>query len=257
MNQVVYRNNKEKAKYYLFFKDREALASFLFLLVVIGGFSWVTITLFNWMNNSDKVVISRLIITGNREFTTDDDIRQAILSLGSDHTFIAQNVDDIQRELKRLTWIKQVSVRKEWPDTLRLHIIEYVPVAYWNDTLLLDEDANIFNITREYLQDKQYPRLYGPEGHEKDVLNMYNDFKAMLDNYVGFTINSLTTDERYAWWMIINNQFKLELGRKYLNERLQRFLDLYLDILSPLLPDESIITVDLRYESGMAIDRKG
>ena len=86
-----------------------------------------------WMDDASRLPLSKLVVTGQTRYTTHDDIRQAILSLGPPGTFMSQNVDVIQQQIERLPWIKQVSVRKQWPDELKIHLVEYVPVARWND----------------------------------------------------------------------------------------------------------------------------
>ena len=50
---------------------------------------------------------------------------------------------------QRLPWIKQVSVRKQWPDELKIHLVEYVPIARWNDQHMVDADGNSFSVPRE------------------------------------------------------------------------------------------------------------
>ncbi|STM08208.1 cell division protein FtsQ [Escherichia coli] len=44
----------------------------------------------------------------------------SILALGEPGTFMTQDVNIIQTQIEqRLPWIKQVSVRKQWPDELK------------------------------------------------------------------------------------------------------------------------------------------
>ena len=32
-------------------------------------------------------------------------------------------------------------MRKQWPDELKIHLVEYVPVARWNDLHMVDAEA--------------------------------------------------------------------------------------------------------------------
>ena len=110
------------------------LAGILFLLTVLTTVlvsGWVVL---GWMEDAQRLPLSKLVLTGERHYTRNDDIRQSILALGEPGTFMTQDVNIIQTQIEqRLPWIKQVSVRKQWPDELKIHLVEYVPIARWND----------------------------------------------------------------------------------------------------------------------------
>ncbi len=77
-----------------------------------------------WMEDAQRLPLSKLVLTGERHYTRNDDIRQWILALGEPGTFMTQDVNIIQTQIEqRLPWIKQVSVRKQWPDELKIHLV--------------------------------------------------------------------------------------------------------------------------------------
>jgi cell division protein FtsQ len=91
------------------------LAGIVFLLavlctVLVSG--WMVL---GWMEDAQRLPLSKMVVTGERHYTRNDDIRQAILALGSPGTFMTQDVNIIQSQIERLPWIKQASVRKQWP----------------------------------------------------------------------------------------------------------------------------------------------
>ncbi len=84
----------------------------------------------------------KLVLTGERHYTRNDDIRQ--WHWGEPGTFMTQaNIIQTQIE-QRLPWIKQASVRKQRPDELKIHLVEYVPIARWNDQHMVDAEGNTF-----------------------------------------------------------------------------------------------------------------
>lgn len=115
-----------------------------------------------------------------RHYTRNDDIRQAILALGSPGTFMTQDVNIIQSQIERLPWIKQASVRKQWPDELKIHLVEYVPIARWNDQHMVDVEGNSFSVPADRTSKQNLPMLYGPEGSENEVLQGYRDMGQVL-----------------------------------------------------------------------------
>ncbi|MEI8663691.1 FtsQ-type POTRA domain-containing protein, partial [Xenorhabdus bovienii] len=125
------------------------LIGIIFFLMVIGTIIWGGWMTLDWMKDSSRLPLSKLVLTGERHYTTNDDVRQAILSLGTPGTFMTQDVNVIQENIEQLPWIRQVTVRKQWPDELKIHLVEYVPYARWNDTQMLDAEGRVFSLPME------------------------------------------------------------------------------------------------------------
>ncbi|MFC3396658.1 cell division protein FtsQ [Brenneria rubrifaciens] len=229
------------------------LAGILFLLMVIGTIVWGSWMVVGWMKDVSRLPLSRMVVTGERQYTTNDDIRQAILALGSPGTFMTQDVNVIQQQIERLPWIKQVSVRKQWPDELKIHLVEYVPVARWNDLLMIDAQGNSFSVPAERVGNRKMPLLYGPEGNETDVLEGYRTMNQALAARK-FTLKMVAMSARHSWQLGLDDDIRLELGRDDRARRLERFIELY-----PLLQRQAqsegkrISYVDLRYDSGASV----
>lgn len=229
------------------------LAGLLFLLMVLGTILWGGWMVLQWMKDASRLPLSRLVVTGERHYTTHDDIRQAILSLGAPGTFMTQDVDVIQQQIERLPWIKQASVRKQWPDELKIHLVEYVSVARWNDLLMVDAEGNSFSVPAERVGNRKMPLLYGPEGSEDDVLEGYRTMSQVLASSK-LTLKMVAMSARHSWQLGLEDDIRLELGRDERARRLARFLELY-----PLLQRQAqndnkrVSYVDLRYDTGAAV----
>ncbi|WP_029684622.1 cell division protein FtsQ [Tatumella saanichensis] len=225
----------------------------IFLLVVLGTMVLGGAMVLKWMDDASRLPLSKLVVTGQTHYTTNDDIRQAILSLGPPGTFMSQNVDVIQQQIERLPWIKQVSVRKQWPDELKIHLVEYVPVARWNDQNVVDADGVSFRLPVSSNGQQSMPMLYGPEGSEKEVMA---GFYQMSDTLKAskVTLKAASMTARRSWQLVTSDGMKIELGRDETMKRLQRFIDLYPVLLRQAQTDNKQIGyVDLRYDSGAAV----
>ncbi len=229
------------------------LAGLLFLMMVLAIMVWSGWMVVGWMKDVHRLPLSRLVVTGHRYYTTNDDIRQAILSLGAPGTFMTQDVNVIQQQIERLPWIKQASVRKQWPDELKIHLVEYVPVARWNDLHMLDAGGKVFSVPAERMGNQAMPMLYGPEGGEQDVLAGYH---AMNDVMVAnkFQLKTVSMSARHSWQLTLADDTRLELGRDDRTQRLQRFIGIYPVLLQQARTDNKRISyVDLRYDAGVAV----
>jgi len=229
------------------------LSGFIFLIVVLCAIGWGSYIVIDWMKNSSYVPLSKLVITGERLYTTNDDLREVILEQGEVRTFITQDVDQLQQDIKtKLPWVKQVSIRKHWPDELSIHVVEFRPYAYWNEQVFVDQNAQAFELPIDRLKEKQLPFFYGVEGKEQTVLDNYHEVNAILTK-INTTLRSISLNERHSWTLILDNGIKLELGQQDKTLRLKRFVTLYPLLLEQVPPNQQINYVDMRYKSGAAV----
>ncbi|AIX74852.1 MAG: cell division protein FtsQ [Mixta calida] len=229
------------------------LAGIIFLLLVIGTMLAGGAAVLKWMNDASRLPLSRLVVTGKTHYTTNDDIRQAILSLGAPGTFMSQDVNVIQQQIERLPWIKQVSVRKQWPDELKIHLVEYVPVARWNDLHMVDAEGKSFSVPANHIGKETLPLLYGPEGNEQDVLDGYRQMSAVLAASK-FSVKAASMTARHSWQLVTGDDVRIELGRSDNMKRLKRFIELWPVIQQQATADNKRVSyVDLRYDSGAAV----
>ncbi|ELY5853099.1 cell division protein FtsQ [Cronobacter malonaticus] len=229
------------------------LAGIVFLLAVVltvifGG--WMVL---GWMEDAQRLPLSKLVVTGERHYTRNDDIRQSILALGAPGTFMTQDVNIIQNQIERLPWIKQASVRKQWPDELKIHLVEYVPIARWNDQHMIDTDGTAFSVPSDRASKQTLPLLYGPEGSENEVLQGFRAMGQVLAKDK-FTLKEAAMTARRSWQVTLSNNIKLDLGRDDTMKRLERFVELYPVLQQQAQTDHKQISyVDLRYDSGAAV----
>ncbi|WAH54068.1 cell division protein FtsQ [Pseudescherichia vulneris] len=232
------------------------LAGIVFLLAVLCTVLVSGWMILGWMDDAQRLPLSKLVVTGERHYTRNDDIRQSILALGAPGTFMTQDVNIIQSQIERLPWIKQASVRKQWPDELKIHLVEYVPIARWNDQHMMDADGNSFSVPTDRAKEQNLPLLFGPEGSESEVLQGYRDMGQVLAKDK-FTLKEAAMTARRSWQLTLNNGIKLNLGREDTMKRLSRFVELYPVLQQQAQTDgKEISYVDLRYDSGAAVGWK-
>ncbi|WP_144406188.1 cell division protein FtsQ/DivIB [Blochmannia endosymbiont of Camponotus (Colobopsis) obliquus] len=206
------------------------------------------------MQHTHYLKLSKLLITGKLCYTTNDDIYHAMCNVHLNKSLMEQDIRVICQQISQLSWIKGISVRKQWPNVLKIYIIEYEPICYWNDVQMLDKDGVIFQVPIDRINDKYcLPILYGPEGSALDVLTGYRVLYDVIKS-TGFTLRSVKMNHRYSWQIILKENIKLELGRKNKVERLQRFIKAYPFFIKNIQNDGRCINyIDLRYDYGFAV----
>jgi cell division protein FtsQ len=163
--------------------------------------------------------------------------------------FFVANLDDLNAALAANPWIEEVSVRRWWPDTVEIILRERIAFGYWGEHEMVDVNGFRFQPT-VLRQPGPWPKLAGPDGHEKALIETYREARALLDP-IGLKLVRLVQDERRAWWLTFDNGLEVYLGREQFEQRLQRLAQIYPRLLAAQI--DRIAVVDLRYVNGFAV----
>ncbi|ASM55116.1 cell division protein FtsQ [Pseudoalteromonas nigrifaciens] len=222
-----------------------------FFLAVVIGLVQITTGVSDWLVENKDAQIKHLMVQGNPKYTDEIAIIRAIKK--ADLTsFFDLNVKHVQQLVQDLPWVASVSVRKQWPDTLQVYVVEHRAVAHWNSDLLLNQNGDAFEAKSNKLS-KNLPQLYGPEGSEQEAWIAFQQFDEML-KVNALTLKSLALSERFSWQLWLDNGVRLNLGRKDKAKRVQRFIDVYPRMEKRA--DAQIDAIDLRYDTGLAVSFK-
>lgn len=163
--------------------------------------------------------------------------------------FFTTRVDTLSAAVVKLPWVAEANVRRQWPHTLTVDIVEETPVARWDADGLMDARGRVFAKSNDAIYAK-LPKLSGDEGSEQDVLAQYNTLASLLAPR-GLAIATLTVDERGGATLELDDGIEVRLGREQAQERLARFGAEALPALGARLT--SVAYVDMRYSNGFAV----
>jgi cell division protein FtsQ len=94
--------------------------------------------------------------------------------------FFVANLDELNTALATNPWIETVAVRRWWPDTVEISLRERTAFGYWGEREMVDVNGVRFQPTI-VRQAGPWPRLVGPDGHEKALIEAYRQTRALLD----------------------------------------------------------------------------
>ncbi len=173
--------------------------------------------------------------------------------------FFTVDIEQIRKELERLPWVRKVSVRREFPDSLAVEYEEHQPLARWNGTKLVNQQGEIFVAET----DQDLPGFSGGESDSVEMTEEYGKFSQQLA-VLDLRIKQLALSPRHAWKMYLSNDMVVELGGEAMQERLSRFIAVYPYSLGLMLQQEkteassadtdaTVKFVDMRYRNGFAV----
>ena len=221
----------------------------VFFLLVLMGFSWFFSSIGAYLTDASRMPMAELIIQGQRQYVSDDEIRAVLLDKAGMANYFSVDVNSIQAKIESLPWVYHASVRKSWPDRLRVYIQEQPVIAIWNDNQLLNEDGVVFNAAVSKAP-KSLVKLYSPDDRIAQLLSKYRKLSVLLQ-INDYTIVNMTLNLRNALTIELNNGIILRLGREDAVSRIQRYID-YVAVLDK----DNIDYIDLRYDTGFAVGWK-
>ncbi|MGR8918247.1 MAG: cell division protein FtsQ/DivIB [Gammaproteobacteria bacterium] len=220
-----------------------ALAFVLMLGTTLVLVSWAVSAL----SDPAALPIRRVMVEG--EFThLDPEVLEAAVVDAVDAGFFQVNVAEIRARLQDEPWIRRASIRRVWPDSLHVSVVEQTPTTRWGEQALLNEIGDIFAPPPMEIP-PGLVSLDGPLGTEVEVLETYRYLRDALAPS-GIGIAAVALSARHAWTVTTSDGKLLVLGRKDLAPRVERFLFGYARGLDQLWP--RIGRVDLRYTNGFA-----
>jgi len=163
--------------------------------------------------------------------------------------FMSADLDGIQRAIEAIPWVDHARVQRRWPNSLHVTVVEQTAAARWDESGLLNTRGELFVRSAAHVP-AELPRLSGPDGTESQVAQRYLSIQGrMLE--AGMRIAALRLDERGAWEMDLDSGVTVRLGRREVDERIDRFIRTASQVIAHRLSD--IAYVDMRYSNGFAI----
>ncbi len=152
-----------------------------------------------------------------------------------------------------LPWVRDATVRRVWPDRIHIRVWERQAAARWAGGGLVDVDGHLFGPS-EADQPPGLPVLEGPAGTQATVLGRYRELSEWL-RPLGQPIRRVSTNQRHAWQVQLQDGTWLVLGRRPLERALRRFARVFPAVLAQR--GARAERVELRYPNGFSVQWRG
>lgn len=217
------------------------------LMLFIGGIWSLYLPVWGWL---DKPVAEVKVIGPVRHLDKPGLANNVASTL--EDGLLGVDIATVREQVLSHPWVRNAGVIRDWPQTLVIRVEEEVPVARWGEDGLLNHEGEIFwpELKKEYVQ---LPRLSGVAEDTVQVMAQFHDLN-LIFRRIGLKVIALDLEQRGAWSLMLDNDIRVIVGRGAVNERLERFLDLYTRVLSARA--EQIELVDIRYANGVSVKWK-
>lgn len=231
--------------------SRNPLAAALAALVLL----LITVVASGWLLREDLAELSppvaQVYIEGQLRHLQDAEVMAVVRPLLGDR-FLKLDVAKIQQALLSLPWLREVTVRKRWPDGVVLYLTERQPQARWGDHALVDVDGQVFRPQALNAAVLGLPQLEGSSPQRGPLLlTFYRAWSAMLSQRAGLRLEALREDARGSLRLHLAGDIEVLLGRHDAERRLQRLLGAVTPTLGARFAQAA--RIDLRYRDGFAV----
>ncbi len=226
------------------------------LLIVLWAFKsgWVQNKINQTVNRIETIIsdigfkVVQINIIDGRKRTSIDDIHQALeLEQGDLMTF---DIEAAHERLKKLPWIKKVSIKKRLPNFVDLYVEEKKPIALWQDKrnhYPVDENGEIIQAQPTGLSELIV--VVGPDAYRNapdliDILKDYPSLNVKSASWIGNRRWDLKIDDIETGIVISlpENDVKGALDRLIRYQQENHILEEDLSVIDLVLPDQLIIS---------------
>ncbi len=193
--------------------------------------------------------ITQVSVSGRFQRVSAMDVEQAVKARVRGVGLISVDLGAVQRAVEQLPWVDKATVERRWPRALNIRVVEQVAAARWGPNGLLNTRGELFISEARHIP-PELPRLSGPRGTEAEVARRYLAAQGQLLE-AGMRLTAVRLDPRGAWEFDLDNGITVRLGRRQVEERLQRFVQAAVGQISTHASD--IHYIDMRYTNGFAI----
>ena len=227
------------------------------LLVTVGfGLLWLGYRTQQYFLSPTQFPVHSVRVDGRFQYTDRSAVQQTVAQYAS-AGFFGMDVDHLHADILTLPWVERAAVRRVWPDGIVLTITEHTPVARWNNDSILTRSGEVISPAQLKAEEQQYkawqthfktlPFIQSEASEPAAQWQRFVEASRALHS-VGIELYGIHSDSRNATTLVLRNGVSIRLGRRWFDERLQRFISVYPQYLAPQL--ETIAYVDMRYPNG-------
>lgn len=227
-------------------RQMNALALTLVILAVAG----LAAASIAFVVRSPAFAFGEVVVTGPLDRASAAQL-EAVIRDDLAGTFFTMDLGRARATLARVSWVRDVALRRQWPDRLEITVAEHEPLARFNDGQFVSARGEVFAAeSRDVL-----PKFDGPEPRAAEMVERYQAWSAAV-RPLGLSVTEVRLSARGGWRLRARGndaELAIELGRDDPDGRLARFVAVHGRTLGALArAGTKVDAVDLRYRNGFA-----
>lgn len=240
-----------------------------FILLILLVLLFVADRLFD----PQKFQIREIEVHGHLKHVDSAQVQQVAES-ALEGNYFSINLRQLENQIKQVPWVFSASLRRQWPSTIVVDVVEIQPVARWGEDKWLNFTGHLVERQQgsEWESNLNLPLLHGPVAQKQIVWEAFQKWSDRFSTN-GLSLEQLILDSRDIWRLkfalgalainkgqstqgaeeIIDSPTKVTMVVDKANSfsRIERFIEALNQELIGQLPQMK--NIDLRYPNGFAI----
>lgn len=215
------------------------------LAILLG----LTVMVDQLLLDPDRFPVREIQVQGSLEYLERTELEQELSGHVSGN-LLRLDMRELEHHLIAHPWVAEAWVRRDWPATLQVQVLEEEPIARWAAGGFVTDSGKHIRPSREL--DLSLVLLEAPDDRAVAMVELLGRLQAMLHPH-GLALRAVQESRNYSLGLTLENGMVLTLGREEPLARLQRWLR-YRQALIQVAPQA--IEIDLRYPNGFAVRSK-
>jgi cell division protein FtsQ len=220
----------------------------IFRLIVIAIFVVAGIVGWRLLQDPAEFPVRHINVSSNYQHITPVSLERLITPYAL-QGFWSTHLNDLQQQLAQLPWVANAEVERVWPDTFSIRIVEYHPIARWNQEKLLSDQMQVFSVPQSSIPNN-LPQINAPDDQAQLMSQYFAQMQEMLKP-LQLEVTKFEVNSRQAFHAVLNSDIDVYFGRGDPTAQLHKFITVYNKIIGPHI--DRVISVDLRYNNGLTI----
>jgi cell division protein FtsQ len=195
-----------------------------------------------------ELPVERVIVSGELKQVSREEL-MALISGSLEGGFLWADLQSVRQPLEQLPWVYRVVVKRRWPNSLEIRVMEQRAIARWGEDAFLNHTGEVFR-PEGFEPIEVLPRLAGPDGSEGRLMQYYMLVQEQLQAD-GLQLTAISMNARGGLSARLQGGAELVFGRGDIEAKLARFLRVYESRL--VSGRQAFARIDLRYSHGVAV----
>ena len=162
---------------------------------------------------------------------------------------VAINPSDLQEKIADIDWIRAVTVRRNWPNSVHVTVNRELPTVRWGFDGYLNGKGDVLSMAENY--QGNLPLVNATSSDSATSMRLFETFSTLVGRS-GLRIVELDESSVAGWTVTFANGLSVTTGKTDVLNRLRRFVCVYEEVLQG--NEDHVVRADARYPSGVAIE---
>ncbi|MGH6610173.1 MAG: cell division protein FtsQ/DivIB, partial [Burkholderiaceae bacterium] len=167
--------------------------------------------------------LKRIEVRGDLRHVTAPSVRSFVAGrfAGKRGNYFTMPLEHARAVFETVPWVAQASVRRVWPNRLRVTLTEHRALGVWSDGRLLSDQGELFVANPDEAEIYgALPEFSGPDEVAKDAARRYYELSAQLAP-LSLRIDAIDVSDRKAWSLRVSQANSEEIGARASQSRIE------------------------------------